>query len=730
MVSDTEARQLFCTNIYDNFSVLAPAGVGKTHAIVERICNILKQSYNYPHLYVITYTKKAAESLRQRVLRNTGQVPKNVFFGTIHSLCFRTIQRFKEALKLPEDLEVTDHLQNLRIDFLRHVLNPNDLPFWNEVKPFISLEQLLNLSEQLPHYHLKQPCKLDIPKNFINNILLYPEEKRNAKAIQAYKNKLQWWAEYCVHQGHYAPFPVCSTGGQAFKDTVNASFAVLQKHLEDILLATLGELGKLFYEYRLQKGQLKHNDIILAALQCLQIPSVIETIQQHPVAIILDEAQDTDVLQFDFLQALLQLNPKSLFSMVGDPQQSIYGQRANLAYYQKIHDNLINAHKGQELIFSKTFRCPQNVVSFLNKVFPQILSKQIDSSQVNYVPLSCAKPQHEGKICRVKIPHPESQDFDPVLYECQQLLNLLEKFQQKPSDVCLLCPRNDWLQEIQNHFKQSNLHLQLFTSRKTWREEPLYALLNSFIHLMAYPDDTYEISGLLLSLAKETTDHLYNFIHENDPSNLQILNKTKKTDSISLFLNQLTDLRQQCLQKSFLEAIQVILSHPILNVECLERNIVRNRIYQEAILQSSQDCSWYSLDLRLQKLLNTPIDILQEPLEDQWQGYSYHKSKGLEWPIVILPFFFRPLYPKNPSYPYWNYTLEKIAFSKTSKNVQEAQYLQREQQRLLYVACTRAKEQLIFIDDRNLWPTHNSIGNLLSCCPENIMHFEQDLHKL
>ena len=85
------------------------------------------------------------------------------------------------------------------------------------------------------------------------------------------------------------------------------------------------------------------------------------------------------------------------------------------------------------------------------------------------------------------------------------------------------------------------------------------------------------------------------------------------------------------------------------------------------------------------------------------QCYTCHKAKGLEWDTVILPFFYRPIRHAPPRYPllYNNH----ILWHKYEHILNQDRILsqKRELQRLFYVACTRAKKHLIFIDDANLW---------------------------
>ena len=55
--------------------------------------------------------------------------------------------------------------------------------------------------------------------------------------------------------------------------------------------------------------------------------------------------------------------------MVGDFQQSIYRDRADLNNYRAIHHALLESGSADELEFSVTFRLDQNQLDFVNKVF-------------------------------------------------------------------------------------------------------------------------------------------------------------------------------------------------------------------------------------------------------------------------------------------------------------------------------------------------------------------------
>ena len=67
--ADQAARERFVESIEENFSIIAPAGVGKTQSIVERIVTIARHKRAcewLPCLVVVTYTKRAADEMQQR----------------------------------------------------------------------------------------------------------------------------------------------------------------------------------------------------------------------------------------------------------------------------------------------------------------------------------------------------------------------------------------------------------------------------------------------------------------------------------------------------------------------------------------------------------------------------------------------------------------------------------------------------------------------------------------
>ena len=108
-------------------------------------------------------------------------------------------------------------------------------------------------------------------------------------------------------------------------------------------------------------------------------------IREKNYRVILDEAQDTDPQQFLVLLEITrppeatglwrearQAPPRpGHFCMVGDFQQSIYRDPADLARYRELHEMLVDDRAAEELKFSVTFRLDQAQLDFVNATFPR-----------------------------------------------------------------------------------------------------------------------------------------------------------------------------------------------------------------------------------------------------------------------------------------------------------------------------------------------------------------------
>lgn len=72
--------------------VLAGPGTGKTRTMIERINNTLMESgLNPENLLILTFSRKAAEEIRDRLTGSAGTDFSTAFAGTFHSFCLRIL---------------------------------------------------------------------------------------------------------------------------------------------------------------------------------------------------------------------------------------------------------------------------------------------------------------------------------------------------------------------------------------------------------------------------------------------------------------------------------------------------------------------------------------------------------------------------------------------------------------------------------------------------------------
>ncbi|MFC1841988.1 ATP-dependent helicase [Candidatus Dependentiae bacterium] len=84
------------------FLVIAGAGSGKTRVITSRIINLIVSEQVDPHTIVaLTFTNKAANEMRSRIMQFLGDDTAVPFLGTFHSYCLRILRSHADILDKP-----------------------------------------------------------------------------------------------------------------------------------------------------------------------------------------------------------------------------------------------------------------------------------------------------------------------------------------------------------------------------------------------------------------------------------------------------------------------------------------------------------------------------------------------------------------------------------------------------------------------------------------------------
>ena len=106
--------------------LIAPAGSGKTEVLIRRIERLLDESAGESfRLLAVTFTVKAAEELKGRVLRSVGEEAWRVDANTIHGFALDWLQRSGQAVGVSPDVVVYAQSRDC-VDLLRRFFDSVD----------------------------------------------------------------------------------------------------------------------------------------------------------------------------------------------------------------------------------------------------------------------------------------------------------------------------------------------------------------------------------------------------------------------------------------------------------------------------------------------------------------------------------------------------------------------------------------------------------------------------
>jgi ATP-dependent exoDNAse (exonuclease V) beta subunit len=752
---DGNARRSFACELNRNFSVVASAGSGKTCAITNRVVQIARSSLALkwlPQLVVVTYTNRAADEMQQRTrqqILEDSKLSKDpevidafnlAFFGTIHSFCMKLLATHGHRLGLPENLElITDDADVWNQFVQQYATIGRSLP--NETRRLLlrhmQARQLMELAHNTEIDLTALEPEMAYPD--ANFAKVYAAHEKASSNIPKAKTELQRWENRWRDTDAFVPWPPCATTSKEFVRIWRNAFRPLRDWVNACGLCVAAEVQRDYREFRLERGLVKYADQVSLARELMRLPEVARRIRENNYRVILDEAQDTDPQQFFVLLEVARSmdatgawmeDPAGLagprpghFSMVGDFQQSIYRDPADLAQYRELHEELVATGAAEELKFSVTFRLDSAQLDFVNATFGEILNNE--DGQVAFVELNPRPDVLPGQVirfdfgCDVDLSLPEPQR---ALLEARELAAWLRDTDHKKlraeswRQVAILCPRKAWLRTLRDALTNLDLPVEVHSESDREGENPAYAWLTALLTIMADPNASYEIVGILREIFGLSDDDLHRFSGAHQ-TRFQIREHTRGTGVVAKTLNGLLRIREAILQQPLFSAVQEIVrctqlrerlhSLPEDEFGDLARELDELLSIAAAAEARGLSLSDFGQSLRIQ--FHATRETHPSP-RDAIQLITAHKAKGSEWQAVIVPFLTREIRDARPPYPYATRNVNapgvKIIFDPTDfdESKEELKQVDRqEMERLLYVALTRAKHTLVLAFDRQFF---------------------------
>ena len=94
--------------------VLAGAGSGKTTVLIARVARLIESGVRPWNILAITFTNKAADELKNRLVTKLGTEAADVFASTFHSMCVRILRRDGGKIDIPKSFTIYDADDSLR----------------------------------------------------------------------------------------------------------------------------------------------------------------------------------------------------------------------------------------------------------------------------------------------------------------------------------------------------------------------------------------------------------------------------------------------------------------------------------------------------------------------------------------------------------------------------------------------------------------------------------------
>ena len=80
--------------------MLAGAGSGKTKTVVSRVIHLIKDGVAPERILLLTFTRRAAREMQDRMKSEIGDDSRKVLAGTFHSFALNVMKRMPKAFGL------------------------------------------------------------------------------------------------------------------------------------------------------------------------------------------------------------------------------------------------------------------------------------------------------------------------------------------------------------------------------------------------------------------------------------------------------------------------------------------------------------------------------------------------------------------------------------------------------------------------------------------------------
>lgn len=679
-------------NIDGSIMVLAGPGTGKTFTLIQRIKSMILDKQIQPNsILCMTFSDAAASEMKERLINQVGKGATGVEINTYHAFCNNLIRQYPSKFELLDNVNLIDDIsKNTLMKQCLDEFKPKVLvDKWNN--PYFYLKPLLGAVDEIKKNRISK-------EQFFSNIKTNPDWLQKLEELEIEKTDRE-------------------QNNKALKTFLSQKYEPQIKKIEKAKEAW--SIVELYSKSMAQKNFIDFNDMINLVVETFENDrDFLEKVAKDYKYLLIDEYQDTNLLQNKLIDLLAKGAHTENVFVVGDDDQIIYGFQGaksdNLEQFLQKYPNT------KVICLNENNRSTQSILDLSYKIISQDSTRLEINPQFSHHNISKKLTAKNEKITKLDkkiklISYADRlQENNMIVESIEKLINSQElskneKGEKDLSQIAILARENQPLVEFARLFEAANIPYQIKVTKSIFEIKPsilIYFYLKILNNQIMAKDKLF---ALLLSKPFDFDLEDYNFLLEqNRPVKKDFLtlikenidrdwkNKEKITEFIETYEKLKTLKFHKTLKHLVLEIANqtgILAYYANSPIDTAENILAVKRLADEANSFSNlyKTATLSDFIQHLGTALNENIEINIEKdshIKNAIQLSTLHSSKGREFEYVFMPNLISTNWEKKRNSSKLELPLLK------EKNEDEDLVKQAEQLKLLFVGITRAKHSL------------------------------------
>ncbi len=696
-----EGQQALCNWKTGALAVSAVPGAGKSHsmAVAAAITIASQKLHQKRKLIIVTLTRSAAANIKKKIddrLRDLGLPPTGYSVSTIHSLAWNIANSY------PELSLVDTNNRTVITPQPNHKLVRTVVDRWLPKNPDRYKTLLAGMGfdgEETERMRRQSAIKSDL----LPNLALVTVSEAKSSGIST----IELWKIAAQSNDEYDILNIC---------------AGLYEEYQSLLT---------------EMRYLDHDEMILGALRVLENPAACKRWQSQVYGVFEDEAQDSSPLQFELLQILAGGAENPNLIRVGDPNQSINSSytSADPTDFRDFCDRCANNDKLARMTQAgrsapEIIAAANHLLHWSNRTFhpdatKEELGKVFWAQDIQKVELDDPQPNPIAIGRGIEIHRPQTI-FQSIEQIGEKIIGLHE--QDPDLSMAILVRDNrqakfvrEKLGEILKGRSEIKISAASSGDRASQIPQDMLQLLQ-FIARPHSPDNLKKALDVLLErklIAAQDTNFLailperFLYPHQNDPP------IPPNAVVAQTYCRELIGARTNLPHFQLISYLADKLEYQAMELATADK--LSELVAKQTFGNNSIEASIAALQ---ETVLSERFANIDEESQDAYTAtgqvtiLTMHKSKGLDWDAVFLPFLSEDIIPGTSWIPIsqqflGDFNIGEVARTKirahahhrevpsTVEAYNRAKFLKSaESLRLLYVAMTRAKKLLWMAAER------------------------------